>query len=47
MTTHRSTQMSVYADVLLPTAPFTENEGTLINAEGRWQSFEAVVAPPR
>jgi NADH-quinone oxidoreductase subunit G len=45
MTTHRSTQMSAYADVLLPTAPFTENEGTLINAEGRWQSFEPVVAP--
>ena len=45
MTTHRSEQMNEYADVMLPIAPFTENEGTLVNAEGRWQSFEPIVAP--
>jgi NADH-quinone oxidoreductase subunit G len=34
-----------YADVLLPAAPFTETSGTFINAEGRVQSFNGVVAP--
>ena len=33
------------ADVLLPVAPFTETAGTFINAEGRAQSFSAVVKP--
>jgi NADH-quinone oxidoreductase subunit G len=33
------------ADVLLPIAPFTETSGTFINAEGRAQSFHAVVKP--
>ncbi|HEY8360621.1 MAG TPA: molybdopterin-dependent oxidoreductase, partial [Ramlibacter sp.] len=33
------------ADVLLPTAPFTETPGTFVNAEGRVQSFHAVVKP--
>ena len=33
------------ADVLLPVAPFTETGGTLINAEGRVQSFHGVVKP--
>jgi NADH-quinone oxidoreductase subunit G len=33
------------ADVLLPIAPFTETAGTLINAEGRVQSFVGVVRP--
>ncbi|MFY7939543.1 MAG: molybdopterin-dependent oxidoreductase, partial [Burkholderiaceae bacterium] len=33
------------ADVLLPIAPFTETSGTLINAEGRVQSFHGVVKP--
>ncbi|MBB4844933.1 NADH-quinone oxidoreductase subunit G [Paucibacter oligotrophus] len=31
-----------YADVLLPTAPFTETSGTFVNAEGRAQSFVGV-----
>lgn len=31
-----------YADILLPIAPFSENAGTYINLEGRWQSFSAV-----
>ena len=33
------------ADVLLPIAPFTETPGTFVNAEGRVQSFHAVVKP--
>ena len=33
------------SDVLLPIAPFTETSGTFINAEGRLQSFHAVVKP--
>lgn len=34
-----------FSDVLLPIAPFTETSGTFINAEGRMQSFHAVVKP--
>jgi NADH-quinone oxidoreductase subunit G len=33
------------ADVILPISPFTETSGTFINAEGRVQSFHAVVKP--
>lgn len=33
------------SDVLLPVAPFTETPGTFVNAEGRLQSFHAVVKP--
>ncbi|WP_088286747.1 NADH-quinone oxidoreductase subunit NuoG [Ideonella sp. A 288] len=33
------------ADVLLPIAPFTESAGTLVNAEGRVQSYVGVVRP--
>ncbi|WHZ10873.1 MAG: NADH-ubiquinone oxidoreductase chain G [Burkholderiaceae bacterium] len=33
------------SDVLLPIAPFTETSGTFVNAEGRLQSFQAVVPP--
>jgi NADH-quinone oxidoreductase subunit G len=33
------------SDVLLPIAPFTETSGSFINAEGRLQSFHAVVRP--
>jgi NADH-quinone oxidoreductase subunit G len=33
------------SDVLLPIAPFTETSGSFVNAEGRVQSFHAVVAP--
>jgi len=35
-----------WADVMLPIAPFTETSGTFVNAEGRAQSFKAVVPPP-
>ncbi|QAU34701.1 NADH-quinone oxidoreductase subunit NuoG [Janthinobacterium sp. 17J80-10] len=34
-----------YADVLLPTAPFSETSGTFISAEGRAQSFNGTVKP--
>jgi NADH-quinone oxidoreductase subunit G len=34
-----------FSDVLLPIAPFTETAGTFVNAEGRVQSFFAVVRP--
>ncbi len=34
-----------FSDVLLPIAPFTETPGTYINAEGRIQTFHAVVKP--
>lgn len=33
------------SDVLLPIAPFTETSGSFVNAEGRVQSFHAVVKP--
>jgi NADH-quinone oxidoreductase subunit G len=33
------------ADVLLPIAPFTETGGSMVNAEGRLQSFHGVVKP--
>ncbi|AGA34757.1 NADH-ubiquinone oxidoreductase chain G [Thioalkalivibrio nitratireducens DSM 14787] len=34
------------ADVLLPVATAFETSGTLVNAEGRWQSFRAVATAP-
>ena len=34
-----------FSDVLLPIAPFTETPGSFVNAEGRAQSFHAVVKP--
>ncbi|MFM2274604.1 MAG: hypothetical protein RL211_476 [Pseudomonadota bacterium] len=34
-----------FSDVILPIAPFTETSGTFVNAEGRVQSFHAVVKP--
>ncbi len=34
-----------YADVILPIAPFTETSGTFVNTEGRVQNFNGVVSP--
>jgi len=34
-----------FSDVLLPVAPFSETSGSFVNAEGRLQSFHAVVKP--
>ena len=44
MATHKS-QVSQYANVILPVAPFTETSGSFINCEGRVQSFAAAVRP--
>jgi NADH-quinone oxidoreductase subunit G len=44
MTAFKS-QVSEYASVLLPITPFTETAGTFVSAEGRVQSFTAVVKP--
>jgi len=46
LTAYRTPAMEEYADVLLPVAPFAETPGTYINAEGTWQSFEAVTSSP-
>ncbi len=37
--------VETFAQVLLPIAPFSENGGTMINCEGRVQTFNAVVGP--
>ena len=34
-----------FCDVMLPVSPFTETSGSFVNAEGRVQSFHAVVQP--
>ena len=44
-TAYRSEEMSRYAHVMLPIAPYAENAGTFVNIEGQWQSFEAAVPP--
>lgn len=38
-------QALTYADILLPTAPFTETAGTFVSTEGRIQRFNGVVPP--
>jgi NADH-quinone oxidoreductase subunit G len=38
-----SHKVAAYAEVLLPSTPFTETSGTYINAEGKWQRFNGVV----
>ncbi|WP_438437989.1 NADH-quinone oxidoreductase subunit NuoG [Hydrogenophilus thermoluteolus] len=45
LTPYASESLKAAADVLLPIAPFTETSGTLVNIEGRLQSFTAVVRP--
>lgn len=37
--------MKNYADVILPIATLGETSGTLVNVEGKWQTFTGVVAP--
>jgi len=44
LATHKS-QVSQYANVILPIAPFTETSGSFVNCEGRVQSFAAAVRP--
>lgn len=42
MTSYESAFLRSTADVLLPIATFTENEGTFVNIEGKWQSFKPI-----
>lgn len=44
--THATPQAMEYADMLLPIATPFETSGTLVNAEGRWQSFSGVTTAP-
>lgn len=37
--------MLQYADVILPTTPYTETAGSYVNLEGRWQKFNGVTRP--
>jgi NADH-quinone oxidoreductase subunit G len=46
LTPFASATMRDYADLVLPVALFAETAGTYVNAEGRWQSFQGVCAPP-
>lgn len=45
LTAYRSEELLELADCLLPIAPYTETAGSFVNAEGRLQSFTAVVRP--
>lgn len=45
LTPFHSEILKEVAHVILPVVPFTENAGTYINAEGRWQSFSETVKP--
>jgi NADH-quinone oxidoreductase subunit G len=44
ITPYINNNMNSYADIVLPLAPFTETSGTLVNIEGKIQSFVASVA---
>ncbi|MDB6096843.1 MAG: dehydrogenase, partial [Francisellaceae bacterium] len=41
----KNEQVEALADIILPIAPFSENAGTYVNIEGRWQSFTNAVLP--
>ncbi len=45
MATHDSEALREQADILLPVATLGETAGTLVNAEGRWQTFAGVGQP--
>lgn len=36
-------KVASYADVFLPSVPFTETSGTFVNTEGKWQRFKGAV----
>jgi len=42
---YKSAAANDYAHVQLPLAPFTESDGTHVNAEGRFQPYTAAVTP--
>ena len=43
---YKSRDLLECATILLPIATFAETDGTYINGEGRWQSFEQAARPP-
>ncbi|MCP1726978.1 NADH-quinone oxidoreductase subunit G [Natronospira proteinivora] len=45
LSTFRSPGLEEYADVVLPVGSYAESFGTLVNAEGRWQSSGGVINP--
>lgn len=45
MNTFVTSDMREYADFILPITPYSENDGTFVNANGVWQSFSAVGVP--
>jgi NADH-quinone oxidoreductase subunit G len=45
LSTFKSNEAEMYADVLLPVAPFTETSGTYVSTEGRVQSVSGVCHP--
>ena len=45
MSSYVTEEMKNYADVLLPISPTSETSGTLINAQGLWQSFTGAITP--
>lgn len=46
ISSYMSDSLRAHADVVLPSATFTESFGTYVNATGNWQSSKGVVAPP-
>jgi len=45
ITPYLSEGMKIHSQVVLPCGTWAETSGTLVNCEGRWQSFEGVAAP--
>jgi NADH-quinone oxidoreductase subunit G len=45
VTPYVTDKMREYADILLPSVPFSETSGTFVNLEGKWQSFTGAVKP--
>ncbi|MEI6413861.1 MAG: molybdopterin-dependent oxidoreductase, partial [Pseudomonadota bacterium] len=43
---YRSPVLEDVAHIILPMACFAETEGTFVNCEGTWQSFDAAIPPP-
>lgn len=46
MSGFQSAVLEQHADILLPISVYAENEGSFVNLNGLWQSFEAVAAAP-
>jgi NADH-quinone oxidoreductase subunit G len=44
-TSYMTDSLRRHANVVLPIATFAETSGTFVNAEGRWQNFDAVAQP--